>query len=162
MLSLPRTLSLRVPLLFAPPRRNLRGPACWPVSGVGRPRSRSSAAHLRVRGGTPQDARIVVFDVAVADIRAVDDEDNGVTAGIVALPQLTQTQLAAYIPDLEVHIRQRQRRHVLADSRYGLELRVRVLGKEERLGLLVERRLAGIVESQEYDRVFFSPPREQV
>lgn len=103
-----------------------------------------------------------MFEVTVADIRAVDDEDDSVAAGVVALPQLAQAELAAHVPDLDVHVRQRQRRHVLAHRRHRLQLRVRVLGQEERLRLLVERRLARVVQPEQDHGVLLFPPREQV
>ena len=77
------------------------------------------------------------------------------TAGVVALPQAAQAQLAADVPDLEVHVRQVDGGHVLSDGRHGAELRVRVLGQEQRLRLLVERRLARVVEPEEDHRVFY-------
>jgi hypothetical protein len=40
----------------------------------------------------------------LADVGAVDDEDDGVAAGVVALPEATHGDLAANVPDLEVHI----------------------------------------------------------
>ena len=92
-----------------------------------------------------------MFEIAVADVSAVDDEDDGVAAGVVALPQLAQAQLAADVPDLHVHVGQGDGRDILTDCRHRLELGLRVVGQEERLDLLVEGRLAGIVEAEEDD-----------
>jgi hypothetical protein len=79
-----------------------------------------------------------------------------VAAGVVALPQLAQRQLAANIPDLDVHIGQREGRDILADGRDRLELGVWVFGQEERLRLFMEGRLAGVVEAEKDDRIFYS------
>jgi hypothetical protein len=43
----------------------------------------------------------------------------------------------------------------LADGRDGLELGRRVVGQEDGLDLLVESGLAGVVEAEEEDRVFW-------
>lgn len=101
-----------------------------------------------------EPAGAVVLDVAVANVGAVDDEDDGVAAGVVALPQLAQAQLAADVPDLEVHVGEREGRNILADRRHRLQLGIWAFGQEERLGLFVEGRLAGVVEAEKDHRVF--------
>lgn len=69
-----------------------------------------------------------MLQIAVPNIRAVNDKHNRMAGGIVALPKLAQTMLAPYIPHLEIHIRQRNRGDILAYRRNGLELRRRVVG----------------------------------
>jgi hypothetical protein len=70
-----------------------------------------------------------VCERRVAHVAAVDDEDNGVAAGVVALPEAAQTMLAANVPYLEVYGRVWRRqfdgRDVLADGGHSFEVRVR-------------------------------------
>ncbi|ROV88279.1 hypothetical protein VSDG_09013 [Cytospora chrysosperma] len=101
-----------------------------------------------------QAARLVVVYVAVADVGAVDDEDDGVGRGVVALPQPAQRELAAHVPELDVHVRERDGRHVLPDRGHRVELGLWPVRHEEGLYLLVEGGLAGIVEAEEDHRVF--------
>jgi hypothetical protein len=64
--------------------------------------------------------------------------------------------LAANVPQLQVHVRQGDGGHVLADGGHGLELGGGRVGDEEGLDLLVEGCLAGIVEAEEDDGVFYA------
>lgn len=64
--------------------------------------------------------------------------------------------LAAHVPELEVDVRQRDGRHVLANGGYRLQVRmhvVAVLGFD----LFEECRFAGVVKAEEENRVFCSP-----
>jgi hypothetical protein len=65
-------------------------------------------------------------NVGVAHVAAVDDENDGVAGGVVALPQPAQRVLAAHVPDLEVHVGQGYDGEVLADGGDGVELWVGV------------------------------------
>lgn len=96
----------------------------------------------------------------LTDIRAVDHEYDGVAAGVIALPQIPQRHLPADIPDLQVHIRQRHRGDILADSGDGLPRRGRT-GRvggggrhEEGLDLVQQGGLSGVVETKKYDGIF--------
>ena len=42
----------------------------------------------------------------VAEIRAVDSEDDGITAALVPLPEVAEGGLAADVSDLEVRVRE--------------------------------------------------------
>ena len=55
----------------------------------------------------------------VADVAAVDDEDDGVADGVVARPHGAEGVLAAYVPDLEVHVVEGDGGDVLADGGDG-------------------------------------------
>lgn len=90
-----------------------------------------------------------MLQIPVSDVRAVDYEDDGVAGRVVALPEFAQGVLAAYVPDLEVHVWHRDRGYVLSDCGHGFELGVGVGGEEERFDLFVEGRFAGIVEAEE-------------
>lgn len=88
----------------------------------------------------------------LADIAAVDDEDDGVADGVVARPHGAQGVLAAHVPDLEVHVVEGDGGDVLADGRDG--------GFAGDGGVVVEGfdggeegRFAGVVEAEEEDRV---------
>lgn len=96
-----------------------------------------------------------MLQIAVANVRAVDDEDDGMAAGVIALPQLAQGVLAAHVPQLDVHVWQGYGRDVLADSGDRLELRLGRIGEVHGFDLFVEGRLAGIVEAEEDDGVFY-------
>lgn len=74
---------------------------------------------------------------------------------VIALPELAESVLTADVPDLEVHVWEGQGGHVLADGGHGVELGIWLAGQEEGLCLLVEGRLAGIVETEEDDGVFW-------
>ncbi len=71
------------------------------------------------------------------------------TTAIVTLPQFPQAVLAPHVPDLEVHIWQRDCRDILTDCGDGFELWVRVRGEVEGFDLFVEGRLASVVEAEE-------------
>ncbi len=62
---------------------------------------------------------ILRIGAVVADVAAVDDEDDGVADGIVARPHGAQGVLAADVPDLEVHVVERDGGDVLADGGDG-------------------------------------------
>lgn len=99
-------------------------------------------------------AGAVVVEATIANVGGVDDEDDGVAAVVVALPQLAQGVLAAHVPDLEVHVGQGQGRDILADGGHGLELGRGRVGQVHGLDLFVKGGLAGIVEAEEDDGVF--------
>lgn len=94
------------------------------------------------------------LEVPFADVGRVDDEDDGVAAGVVGLPETAQRVLAADVPKLEVAVCALAGRDVLADGWDGLEVRVRVRGVEG-FDLLEEGGLAGVVEAKEEDGIFY-------
>ena len=53
-------------------------------------------------GGT----RLRRGELAVTEVGAVDHEDDGVAAAVVAGPEVAQRVLATHVPDLEVHVGQ--------------------------------------------------------
>lgn len=63
--------------------------------------------------------------------------------------------LAANVPELDVHVWQRYGRDVLADGGDRLELRLGRIGEVHGFDLFVEGCLAGIVEAEEDDGVFY-------
>jgi hypothetical protein len=73
---------------------------------------------------------------------------------VIALPELAQRVLPSNIPDLEVHVGQRDGGDILADCRYGFEFGGGVGGEEERFHLFVEGGFTGVVEAEEEDGVF--------
>lgn len=90
----------------------------------------------------------------LADVAAVDDEDDGVADGVVARPHGAQGVLPAHVPDLEVHVVEGDGGDVLADGRDG--------GLAGCGGVVVEGfdggeegRFAGVVEAEEEDRVLY-------
>ena len=92
----------------------------------------------------------------VADVAAVDDEDDGVADGVIARPHGAEGVLAAYVPDLEVHVVEGDGGDVLADGGDG--------GFAGWRGVVVEGfdggeegRFAGVVEAEEEDRVLCRP-----
>lgn len=123
--------------------------------GIGRAR-RSTISPPRRRES--RDIRILT------DVGAIDDEDDGVTAGVVTLPETSHGDLTADIPDLQVHIRQGEGRNVLADSgggfagiRGGSALGT---GEKEGLDLGEEGGFASIVEAEKEDGVFWAQVSE--
>jgi hypothetical protein len=80
-----------------------------------------------------------------------------VAATVVRLPEAAQSVLAADVPYLEVDGRvwrwKRECGNVLPNGRNGLQVGVR--GCVGCLDLLKERRLAGIVEAKEKDRILW-------
>lgn len=73
---------------------------------------------------------------------------------VIALPQFPQGVLPADIPDLEVHIWQRNGGYILSDCGDCFEIGNGVGREEEGFDLFVESGLAGVVEAEEEDGVF--------
>ncbi len=96
-----------------------------------------------------------MLEVPVPDVRAVDDEDDGMAGCVVALPEFPEGVLPTHVPDLQVHIWQGDGRHILTYRRHGLEFRRGVGGEEEGFDLFVEGGFAGIVEAEEEDGIFW-------
>lgn len=89
----------------------------------------------------------------VADVAAIDYEDDGVADGVVARPHGPQGVLAAYVPDLEIYVVEGDGGYVLADGGDG--------GFVRGGGVVVEGfdggeegGFAGVVEAEEEDGVF--------
>jgi hypothetical protein len=95
-----------------------------------------------------------VAQSAVTDVGAVYDEDDGMAAGVVALPELAQAELAADVPEFEVHVGEDDGGNVLADGGHGFEVGRWAIGVEDGFDLLVEGGFTGVVEAEEEDRVF--------
>lgn len=74
---------------------------------------------------------VIVLNAAVADVGAVDYEDDGVAARVIAMPEITKGELAADVPELEVHVVEGNGRDVLADGWHGLEFRLGVVREED-------------------------------
>ena len=91
-------------------------------------------------------------DVGVAHVGAVDDEHDGVARRVVVLPQPAQRVLPAHVPDAQVQVAHRDRRHVLPHRRRRRQVRVQVR-RVRRLDLLQQRGLARVVEPEQQDRV---------
>lgn len=83
------------------------------------------------------------------DVRAIHHENDRVTARVVALPQVAHGDLAADIPDLQVHIRQRYRVDILPYGGHCLSgvrrRRAICSGLEEGFDLREERCFAGVI-----------------
>jgi hypothetical protein len=83
-----------------------------------------------------------------------------VRALVVALPQSPQAHLPANVPDFEVHVRQGDGCHVLADGGHGVAGCGRGFGiavgvqREEGFDLGEEGGFASVVEAEEEDGVF--------
>ena len=97
--------------------------------------------------------------VAVADVAAVDDEDDGVAAAVVAAPQPAQAVLPADVPELEVEVWQGDGADVLADGRDGGGWGWGGVcgwgwGQVQGFDLGEEGRFAGVVEAEEDNGVF--------
>ena len=98
--------------------------------------------------------------LAVAEVGAVNHEDDGVAAAVVAGPEVAQRVLATHIPDFEVHVRQVDGRDVLADRRHRFVRGCGVVGEVEGFDAGEEGRFAGIVEAKEENGVFCDLEKE--
>ena len=98
---------------------------------------------------------VVVVVVVISNIRAIDHEDNGMTACVVARPQLPQRVLPAYVPDLEVHVWQGDGRDILTDGRDGFLGDGGGGGEVEGFDGGEEGGFTGVVEAEEEDGVFW-------
>ena len=70
------------------------------------------------------------------------------------MPQRAQGELAADVPELQVHVGQGDGGDILADCRDRSQLGLGLVGVEERFDLFVEGGLAGVVEAEEDDGIF--------
>lgn len=88
----------------------------------------------------------------IADVAAIDDEDDGVADGKVGRPHAAEGVLAADVPDLQVHVGQGDGGDILTDGGDG--------GFAGRRGVRVEGfdggeegGFAGVVEAEEEDGI---------
>ena len=113
--------------------------------------------------------------VTITDVRAIDNEDDGMAASIIALPEFSERVLTSDVPNFEVHVVEVNEGDILADGGDGLLWRdersavfgVVVSGRPrvgdvgrlgwrrgiERLDAVEERSLAGVVKAEQEDRV---------
>ena len=103
-----------------------------------------------------------VRQIGVANVGTVNHKDDGVAAAVVALPELPQRVLSAHVPDLEVHVRQRDGGDILADGRHGLDSGEGVVGEVEGFDGGEEGGFAGVVQAEEEDGVLCARNRWSV
>lgn len=92
--------------------------------------------------------------VVVANIATINHKHNRVADLIIRRPHAPERVLPAHVPDLEVHVREGDGSHILADGWHGGFAGWRGVGVEGFYGG-EERGFAGVVEAEQEDRVFW-------